>query len=163
MGNNLAAIMTAGATQGGARDAWRTVDSDGVAVETFVSKDGTRTIQRASMIRALTTPTAAAEGVVIGMLAAAGIDPSPEVIADAALALATVAADALRDAEPGVTGISAATVYVRRTTGTDKDGEPFERVTFEHARRSGKALPLARVTGEALADALASILAYAVA
>lgn len=158
MSNNLAAIMTAGAMQGGARDAWRTVDVDGVAVETFTSKDGTRKIARASMIRALTCPTADAEGVVVDMLAAAGLDPSPETVADAALALATVAADALRDAEPGVTGISASSVFVRLTRGTDSDGKQFDRMTFEHARRGSKSLPLARVTGASLAFALGLIL-----
>lgn len=173
MTTNLASIMSAGARVKATRtDAWWTVDVDGVTVERYDSKDGRRRVARASLIRAITTPTAAAEGVVIGMLAAAGIDPSPDVIADAASSLATVGALKLGETYKGIrarmldengkpiTAVAPTAVYVRAVETTDDDGEVSVRVTFDHGRAS-HAVRIEALAGESLTGALASIVTAA--
>lgn len=155
MSNALASILTAGATAPGSATRWTTSKRDSVTVETFAGKDSaTPTIIRARLSSVL-VHVPAVESVVVDMLAAAGVDVTPDVVADAGQALAQAAADMLASRTPGVAAVVPGDVFVRRALVTHKDKDAEWVVVVDHARRAGRTLPLSALVGEDIAGAVA--------
>ncbi len=153
---SLSSVLSAGASVGGAKSAWTTVRVSGVSVDVKRDPSGLAPVSFVgSLSQILSGPVAPLVG---AMLEAAGEDDSPEGIAAAATDLSTGVAATLAARTPGVSAVLPTAIVVRVSFDAESDAFVGH---VGHGRSSGRTVPLARIVGQDLAQAVVSFLVSA--